>query len=86
MKTRKEVDDLKSNWHSDPCYDLEEMPDFEEYWAELAEFAAHWKERWRQEELSRLLLKADALGCPGNVKLVKHIERLERRLAALEGE
>jgi len=40
MKTREEVEDLKQNWASDPCWDIYDTEGFEEYEKELREFQA----------------------------------------------
>lgn len=39
MKTRQEVEDLKAEWRSDPCWDIESTEGFEEYKEELIEFS-----------------------------------------------
>lgn len=46
MKTREEVEALKANWRSDPCWDLEDTEGFEEYREELAKYQKTAQEEW----------------------------------------
>ncbi len=52
MKSREEVELLKSNWSQDPCWDIEHSEGFEDYYNELVEFSEqHRKQnaiRWTE--------------------------------------
>ncbi len=47
MKTREEVEALKTQWLHDPCFDLEDAEGFEEYVVELAGFAVEHRKLWK---------------------------------------
>jgi hypothetical protein len=84
MKTKEEIEYLKKNWLSDPCYDLYNVEGFEYHREELKEFQE------KQEQLSseiyneKLLAKADEIGCPGNKVLASYILGLEIQIDKLE--
>lgn len=84
MKTREEVDELKRQWRNDPCWDLGDEDGFEEYWGELNQYRRDCEMMWKEQELRRKHLRADALGIPGNFALLAHIETLERKIKALQ--
>ncbi len=49
MKTRKEVEELKTNWYNDPIFDLADYytdPEWSEYKDELMEFEKKSNETW----------------------------------------
>lgn len=48
MKTREEVEALKSQWLLDPYWDIEDTPNFGEYAVELAGFAVEHRGKWRE--------------------------------------
>lgn len=72
-KTFEEIQDLKSNWRADPCWDLYETEGFEEHREELKKYQEkcekEWEERIQEEELN-LKLKAEGLGLVGLYKLI----------------
>lgn len=45
MKTQKKVNKKawKENWKKDPCWDIEDTEEFDEYHDELLEFSNEWK-------------------------------------------
>jgi hypothetical protein len=45
-KSRESVEELKRNWHSDPCYDLELTEGFEVYRDELLAFREKCEKEW----------------------------------------
>jgi hypothetical protein len=49
MKSREEVEKLKSDWKSDPCWDIEDTEGFEEYHDELAGFSDVCNREWKQK-------------------------------------
>jgi hypothetical protein len=90
-KTSDEVEALKRNWVSDPCYDITDVEGFEEYKAELAAFAREQEARWAAQRAereaqaaARVSAKAEALGIPGNTALAAYVMGLEERIALIE--
>ncbi len=84
MKTQVEIEALKRNWLSDPCWDIEETEGFEEHSDELRQFRLNQEQEWQARRFNRLLLKSEALGIRGNIKLADCIEQLENRIKTLE--
>ncbi len=84
MKTQAELKALKDNWLSDPCWDIEDTEDFEEYKEELLKFRKEHEQEWEARRYNRLLIKSEALGIRGNIKLADCIEQLENRIKSLE--
>lgn len=50
MKTREEVENLKSNWHNDPCWDIENTEGFEEYKDELKAYSEESIKQWDKQK------------------------------------
>lgn len=84
MATPEEVMALKHNWLNDPCYDLEDVPGFEEHRAELEAFAKAKQAEWQERRNRVLDEKAAALGVPGNRQLAAYVMELEHRIRSLE--
>jgi len=84
MKTQVEIEALKRNWLSDPCWDIEETEGFEEHRDELKQFRLNQEQEWQARRYNRLLLKSEALAVRGNIKLADCIEQLENRIKSLE--
>lgn len=84
MKTQNEIEELKRNWKSDPCWDIEETEGFEEHKEELKQFRLDQEKEWEARRYNSLLLRSEALGIRGNIKLVNCIELLESRIKSLE--
>ena len=83
MVDRKDVERLKANWASDPCWDIEEAFGFEEYRAELLAYRLTMEEEWLAEADQRITDKAKELEC--SKALAEYILNLEERLATLNG-
>lgn len=83
-KTRDEVERLKMNWLSDPCFQLDTAEGFESYADELARFREYHENRWEKENQERLSRIADSLGIPGNLLLAKYLMILQDRINELE--
>lgn len=84
MKTKEEIDELKSQWLADGIWDIEDTEGFEEHRKELLAFRIkHEKqmegERMRQEAL--ISEKARKLGVEGLYRLILHNEELVKRHA-----
>ena len=92
MKTPAEIETLKANWRNDPCWDIEETEGFEEHKHELKKYRLQKEREWACEEFNRLYLKAVSLGIEDigkgkderTLDLVKYLDRLEKRVEALE--
>ncbi len=91
MATTKEIEDLKSSWESDPCWDIEDTEGFEDHYDELLAFHHRKILEWQQRAEQKVRDKAVALGCPGNPRLAEYvmsledqIDRIEKRLEKLE--
>jgi len=54
MKSRKEVEKLKTDWYTDPCWDIEHSEGFEDYFGELEQYRitceAYWQRIREQKE------------------------------------
>ena len=80
--TQEEIEYLKGNWRSDPCWDLENTEGFEHYRAELLAYRKEQKAKWEQKEMARLYARADELHC--SIDLIRYIEQLEYKNERLE--
>lgn len=80
MKTRKEINELKTQWLEDPCWDIECTEGFEDHKEELKEFRLDTEALQEAEEIERLRAKARSLGLIGGVGLISYIEALEWRI------
>ena len=80
-KTRKEVEQLKSNWESDPCWDIEETEGYEFHYGELMRFRIEKEAEWAQQHTNEILKKADALLC--SFSLAEYLVRLEEKIDAM---
>jgi hypothetical protein len=50
-KTNQEIEDLKSNWFSDACWDLESTEGFEDHREELLDFRLFHERNWKKQSL-----------------------------------
>jgi RNA polymerase-interacting CarD/CdnL/TRCF family regulator len=90
MKTRKEVEKLKSDWESDPIWNLHETEEFEEYYDELKKFQEEKETMWKkiqEEEEKEFDKKALKLGIEGLYRKILRqeieIDRLKRAIDSL---
>lgn len=83
MKSREEVQRLKSQWIDDPCWDLEDTPGYEEYYEELLACRQNQERKWALLEDIRLRDLAIKYGIPGKTKLAAYIESLEDQIERL---
>jgi hypothetical protein len=77
MKTAEEVENLKKDWCFDPCYDLEHIEGFEDYYDELLTFRLQKEQEWKEQKLLDLETKAIEMGIPGNIKMAAYVQNLE---------
>jgi chromosome segregation ATPase len=82
-RTDEEILALKSQWTSDPCWDIEDTEGFAAHREELLAYRQAKEAEWAQERLARLEKRAAELGVPGNLALAEYVERLEGRLEVL---
>jgi len=86
MATAAEIANLKSQWVTDPCWDIEDTPGMQGHREELHSFREQMERQWSLERVERWEAKALTLGCPGNILLAQYVERLEERIARLEAQ
>ena len=73
---------LMAEWKNDPCWDIFDTEGFEMHKPFLEKYQAFNERKWQRDEINRLEARANELQC--SVELVKHIEKLERRIQQLE--
>jgi hypothetical protein len=86
--TRQDVELLKSQWASDPCWDIENTEGFENYYIELKAFALGCELEWKQQResearafSSKIESKAKQLNC--SLELAKYILNLEETISEM---
>jgi hypothetical protein len=91
MKIRTEVEELKAQWAADPCWDLHTTEGFEDYRAELLDYADKMLDLWakrdhavRQCEMRRIGLLTEHPYIVGKDELFDYIKALEARIQKLE--
>ena len=92
MKTREQVEMLKRNWMNDPCWDIYETEDYQEYRDELRVFQLNMTQEWRAIEYNKVYSFAQGLGIEtiGNagdepdLSLARYLIKLETRIKELE--
>ena len=83
MKTREEVENLKADWESDPCYEIEDTEGFEEYREELKLFSQEKEKHWEEHRKFDTHVKSVRYGTVGNDKLTMKISWLENQIFEL---
>lgn len=80
-KTVEEIEELKKDWESDPCWDLYETECFEEHREELKAFQENREAEWAEERKQRekeIDAEAEKLGVRGLYRLlIKRRELLD---------
>ncbi len=92
MKTREQVELLKKEWLNDPCWDIYETGDYQEYRDELLTFQTNMQQEWRAREYNRVYdfakrLGIETLGNPEdepNLELARYLRRIEIRITEIE--
>ena len=82
MKTRHDIEVLKSGWLRDPCWDLEATPGFEAQACELHAFRLASEARRKAAADAReaaIDAEADRLGTHGLLRLLRELEGLQER-------
>ena len=82
MKTRHDIEVLKTGWLRDPCWNVETTPGFEAHADELRAFriatGACWKVAGDAREAA-IDAEADQLGTHGLLRLVRQLEDVHGR-------
>lgn len=81
-KTEQEINDLKCQWESDPCWDIEKTEGFEEYEELLRSYHLAKVAEWEADENNRITILCSKYNC--NRELLKVIESLQHRIDVLE--
>lgn len=84
MKTREEVERLKTNWQADPIWDLETTKGFEEYREELLGYRRWMESVWEKLAKKELKEAAKRFGVRGNLALANTLQTLQGRIERLE--
>jgi hypothetical protein len=84
MSTRAEIEDLKDQWSSDSCWDIEDTEGFEAHREELIAYRKLKEAEWEAASIRRLKEKAAKIGCPDNLTLASYVEDLEMHIERLE--
>ena len=82
MKTRHDIEVLKSGWLRDPCWDVEITPGFEAHAIELHAFRLATERRWKAAEdacEAAIDAEADRLGTHGLLRLLRQLEVMQQR-------
>ena len=82
IKTRHDIERLKTDWLRDPCWDIEGTEGFEAHACELHAFRLATEGRWRTAKDAReaaLDAEADRLGTHGLLRLVRQLEVMQQR-------
>ena len=82
MKSKEEINDLKSSWLSYPIWDIENTEGFEDHKKELLEYRHTVEEEARLVEEKRVSRACALYGC--NKELLALIERMQFRIELLE--
>lgn len=80
MKTPQEIEDLKRNWLSDPCWDIEDTEGFEEYREELIAFSEQAQKEEQERRNAYYLRLADEYGKPGDLNLGREVSLLQSKV------
>jgi len=70
--TRQDVENLKSAWVADACFDLEDVEGYEAYRDELLAFRQRQEAAWAAQRQAALTEYAAAIGVPGDLTTAEH--------------
>lgn len=82
VRTKAELDALKINWMSDPCWDIETTEGFEAHYDELLAFRLETEEEEERQRLALVMDKMAKLNC--SKETAYYILSLERKLADMQ--
>lgn len=94
MKTRKDIEDLKTRWLADPISDLSKEPGFEQHAQELQDWMAATKAAWQDKETQRKAKFAEHVSLDNHPLLaewvrtliIDYVDRTARQIEKLRGE
>lgn len=82
VRHEHEIENLKRDWASDPCWDIEDTAGFEVWHDDLLAWRQEYEAELNRRETLRVGLKTAELGI--SAALLEYIEHLEWRIAQLE--
>lgn len=90
VRSLTEIRELKADWKSDPCWDIEDTDGFEAHRAELAAYRKECEARWVEERRERRVATSIRYACSLEtadyiLSLEYQLLTIEQRLAKLEG-
>jgi hypothetical protein len=83
IRSPTEIEALKRNWTSDPCWDLAATEGFEAHREELQQFSDERAKMLKIRRQGWLQAQSVKLGCPGNLALAEYVDGLETRIKEL---
>jgi len=83
-RTREELETLKHDWNSDPCWDIEDTEGFEAHYDELKAYHEKCKAEWEKRNTLDDEKLEEELKNLGPLGLFKMVQTLKSRLAAAE--
>ena len=90
QRSEEDIDRLKANWESDPCWDIEDTEGFEAHRVELESYRIQKEKGWELENLRRDKTRCENYGCSPRMLSVidvlrRDIRNLEKRLDEIQG-
>lgn len=82
MATQEQIDNLKTQWLHDPCWDIYDTEGFEDHREELKKYQDKVESEWKAQREKETADRAIELGC--SPQLARYIMNLEYRLAAMQ--
>jgi len=82
MKTRAEVEDLKAQWLTDPCWDIYATEGYGDYESELIVFQQAQEDQWARAEEASIRVIMERYEC--NRTMAQSMKAQERCMARLE--
>lgn len=83
-KTREEIEKLKSQWYSDPIWDIENTEGFKDHKQELYYYRMACENRWNERIKKRLLSLSVLFGTENNLILTAQLDNMLNRIRELE--
>jgi hypothetical protein len=86
LKTKEQLDELKSQWISDPIWELHMTEGFEEHEQELRQFQAEQEQRWVWEQEQEFKEFQKLSGTARNNKMAKYLYAMSKKIMKLEND
>lgn len=84
-KTREEIEDLKSHWKADGCWDIYNTEGFEDYYEELYAYQQECELMWKKQAENEFLEFQKIIGTK-NKKLSEYLYAMAKKIKKLEGD